>query len=157
MTSELTAFYDRTLAAERSGDAAEALEYYNGIPMFRRSRHRALLEQLAASYDELPPWVWARWIVYQAIRCEGRSRTGALLQAAMHHAVESFHADLMDTAYDVGGDPVKVLATVMGESWVCHQLAAHEYGALGTFLDEFVDGALAEHAELARARGPGQS
>ena len=43
------------------------------------------------------------------------------------------------------------IARVMGESWACHQLAAHDYGVLTSFLDEYVDGALAEHASLARS------
>ena len=37
-----------------------------------RSRHHVLLTQLASLGDHLPDWVWARWIAYQAIRCEDR-------------------------------------------------------------------------------------
>jgi len=152
MTAELTAFFERGAAAERVGDVDEALMYHRSIPMFRRSRHGALLEQLAAAKAEVTPWVMVRWIVYQAIRCEERgSYAGRRLRGATRDAVESFHGDLLDAAYAEGGDPVKVVAEVMGESWVCHQLAAHDYGVLAAFLDEFVAGELAEHAELARS------
>lgn len=152
LTPELTAFLDRTMAAERCGDLEEALEYYSGVPMLRRGRHRSVLEQLVAAQDELTPWVWARWIAYQALRCEDRDRrTGLIVRAATHDAVGLFHGDLMDAAYDAGGDPVKVVATVMGESWAFHQLATHDYAGLETFLDECVTGRLAEHAVLARS------
>ncbi|MGI8522977.1 MAG: hypothetical protein ACR2K3_06660 [Nocardioides sp.] len=152
MTKELTAFNERSQAAERVGDAAEALAYHSGIPMFRRSRHRAMLEQLVDVADELTPWIWARWIVCQALRAEDTgSRTATLQRLAMRDAVETFHADLMDAAYDEGDDPIQVVARVLGESWAMHQLAAHDYHGLESFLDEFADGALAERAELARS------
>lgn len=152
MTPELTAFVERGSAAERVGDLDAALLYHSSIPMFRRSRHRAILEQLCAARSDLTPWVWVRWMVYLAIRCEDRgSRTGRLVRSAMTEAVETFHPDLMQRAFDEGGDPVKVSATVMGESWACHQLTAHGYGALAAFLDEHAGGELARHAELARS------
>lgn len=111
-----------------------------------------MLEQLVGVADELTPWIWARWIACQAIRSEDEgSRTGALLRLAMRDAVESFHRDLMDAAYEEGGDPIQVVASVMGESWVAHQFAVHDYHALASFLDEFAEGVLAEHAELARS------
>jgi len=150
MTPELRAFHDRAIAAESVGDVEEALAYHRGIPMFRQSRHSRLLEQLATVKTDLPPWVHARWIVYQSIRCEERgSRSARLVRAAVRDSVEAFHADLMDTAYAEGDDPVRVVARVMGESWAYHQLAAHDHGALQTFVDEFVGGKLAEHAPLA--------
>lgn len=152
MTSELTAFFDRAQAAERAGDAEAALDYHGGIPMFVRSRHRALLEQLVAASGELTPWIWARWAVYQSIRSEDAgSRTGMLLRAATRDATERFHGDRMDAAYGDGGDPVQVIASVLGESWALHQLAVFEYGVLGSFLDEFAAGPLAEQSELARS------
>src|SRR3954452_7241979 len=151
MTPELSSFYDRSAAAERVGDAEEALAYHSGIPMFRRSRHRGILEQLIAAKDELTPWNIARWIVYQALRCEDPgSRTGTLVRGALQTAVATFHADRIEETYVEGGDPVRVTATVLGESWAGHQLAL-EYGVLSAFLDEFVGGVLAEHAELARS------
>ena len=61
----------QSLAAERAGDAARALELHASVPALnKRSRHHVLLSQLASLGDELPVWVWARWIAYQAIRCE---------------------------------------------------------------------------------------
>ncbi len=152
MTPELYAMVDRFVAAERAGDAAEALAYHSGIPMFRGSRHRALLEQLVGAAGELTPWVWARWIVYQSLRCEDPgSRTGVLQQAALLDATRTFHADLLDAAYDAGDDPLRVLTRVLGESWACQQLSAYDYGTLASFLDEFAAGELAESAELARS------
>jgi len=152
MTPVLLDFYERSAAAEREGDAKEALEYHLGIPMFQRSRHRSVLEQLVAAADELTPWIWARWIVYQAIRSEDPgTQTAALVRAAMQDALVTCHAALMDAAYEEGGDPVKVLANVMGESWVFHQLAAHEYGVLASFLDELAGEGLLRHADLARS------
>jgi hypothetical protein len=152
MTPELTAFHDRATAAERVGDVDEALAYHRGIPMFGRSRHGRLLEQLAAVKADLTPWAWARWIAYLAIRGEEPgSWTGRQLRPALLDSVELFHADLIDAAYDEGDDPVRVAARVMGESWAHHQLALHDYGAMATFLDEFVGGELAVHAPLARS------
>lgn len=152
MTPELYAFHRRSMAAERMGDAEEALAYHQGIPMFGRSRHRVLLEQLVAAPGELTPWIWARWIVYQALRAEeATTRTGRLLRRAMHDAGDTFHSDLMDRAYDAGGDPVKVAARVAGESWGFHQLAAYDYAVLAAFLDELADGDLQREAGLARS------
>ena len=116
MTPELKAFYDRSMAAERAGDAEEALAYHSSIPMFRRSRHRSMLEQLVEARDELTPWVWARWIVYQALRTEDEgSRTARQVRAALRDSVDTFHDGLMGNAYDEGGDPIQVTARVMGE------------------------------------------
>jgi hypothetical protein len=70
MTSDLLECVERSYAAERAGDAAEALEWHQAVPMFQRGRHRGVLDRLARLGDELPPWVWARWIVYQVTRCE---------------------------------------------------------------------------------------
>jgi hypothetical protein len=151
MTPELTAFYERGVAAERVGDLEEALEYHSGIPMFSRGRHHAMLEQLVAVEDDLPSWAWVRWIVYLALRSEdpgtlvGRRHRRGLLEA-----VELFHADLMDAAYDEGDDPVRVTAQVLGESWACHQSVVHDHHVLDIFLDHLVGGKLAEHATLAR-------
>lgn len=151
MTPLLRDFFQRSVAAEREGDAHEALEYHLGIPMFRESRHRAVLEQVVAAQDELTPWIWARWIIYQALRSEDPgTRTAALVRASLHDAVHVFHANLMSAAYDEGGDPVQVLATVIGESWACRQLA-HEYAVPASFLEELAGKGLLRHADLARS------
>ena len=65
MTREYVSFMESSLAAERVGDAATALEYHRGIPMFRRSRHTYTLSQLAGLAEEMTPWLWARWAAYQ--------------------------------------------------------------------------------------------
>jgi hypothetical protein len=70
MTRDHLAFMDSSNAAERAGDAATALEYHQGIPMFRRSAHRVTLEQLADLAHEMTPWLWARWAAYQCTRAE---------------------------------------------------------------------------------------
>lgn len=149
MTPELYACVDRALAAERAGDASVAVEWHQCVPMFRRSRHRELTDRLAALGDPLPEWVWARWIVYQSIRCEDGD-TGPLVKDAVRAAIEGIHVDLMDDCYRSGGDPIRVIARVSGESWAFHQLAAHEGGGLTAFIDEFAVDRLAEHADLAR-------
>ena len=43
MTREYKSFLESSFAAERSGDAATALEYHRGIPMFTRGRHTHIL------------------------------------------------------------------------------------------------------------------
>jgi hypothetical protein len=151
MTPELTAFYERGVAAERVGDLEEALAYHAGIPMFSRGRHQGMLEQLVSVKDVLPAWAWVRWIVYLALRSEdpgtwvGRRHRRGLLEA-----VELFHSDLMDAAYDEGDDPVRVTAQVLGESWACHQYVVHDHEVLDIFLDQLVGGALSRHASLAQ-------
>lgn len=149
MTPDLMACVDRAIQAERAGDLAAALEWHQAVPMFSKGRHRILMRRLAELGTELPEWVWARWIVYQAIRCEDgdTGRQGKLL---LDNMVHTLHADLLDRCHRQAGDPVRVVATVLGESWVFHQVVAHEAGGISSFLDEFATGALAEHAELAR-------
>ena len=53
MTHEYRQFLLSSQAAERAGDAAAALEYHKGIPMFTRSGHVALMNQLAGLAEEL--------------------------------------------------------------------------------------------------------
>ena len=80
----------QSLAAERSGDAARALELHSRVPALNlRSRHHVLLTQLASLGDDLPDWVWARWIAYQAVRCEDpESETGQTQRQALKYAIE---------------------------------------------------------------------
>lgn len=150
MTPELYACVERSRAAERAGDIEAALEWHQSVPMFRHGRNRALLAGLARLADELPEWAWARWIVYQTTRCEDGA-TGRMLHECRLATVEDLHVDLLAACYRSQGDPVQVLARVMGESWAFHQAAAHEAGGLASFIDEFATGRLAEHADLARA------
>ncbi len=70
MTVEYPSFLESSMAAERCGDAATALEYHRGIPMFKRSQHVGILTQLASLDDEMTPWLWARWAAYQCTRAE---------------------------------------------------------------------------------------
>ena len=143
----------QSLAAERSGDAARALELHSSVPALNlRSRHHVLLTQLASLGDHVPEWVWARWIAYQAIRCEDRdTRTGEIQRLALTYAVETFHDDQLADCHADGGDPVRVVAWVASESWLFHQVLVHELGGLERFADELATGRLAEHAELARS------
>jgi hypothetical protein len=143
----------RSLAAERSGDARRALELHSSVPAFAlRSRHHVLLTQLASLGDQLPEWVWARWIAYQAVRCEDPgSQTGEVQRLALTYAIETFHEDQLADCYANGGDPVRVGAWVASESWLFHQVLVHELGGLERFVHEHATGRLAEHAELARS------
>lgn len=142
---------EKSLAAERAGDAARALELHSAVPALAlRSRHHVLLSQLASLGEELPDWVWARWIAYQATRCEDpRSETGAMQRQALTYALETFHADQLADCHADGGDPVRVIASVAAESWLFHQLLLHELGGLERFVSELASGRLAEHAGLA--------
>lgn len=143
----------RSLAAERSGDAARALELHASVPALNlRSRHHVLLTQLASLGDELPGWVWARWIAYQAARCEDAdTETGAIQRLALTYALETFHDDQLADCHAHGGDPVKVASRVLGESWLFHQVLVHELGGLERFVGELATGRLAEHSALARS------
>ncbi|GAB3038665.1 hypothetical protein GCM10011376_33890 [Nocardioides flavus (ex Wang et al. 2016)] len=143
----------QSLAAERSGDAARALELHASVPALDlRSRHHVLLAQLAALGDELPGWVWARWAAYQVQRCEDlATETGTVQRLALAFALDNFHDDRLADCHADGGDPMRVAARVAGESWLFQQLLVHEMGGLERFVDELATGRLAEHAELARS------
>ena len=108
----------QSLAAERSGDAARALELHSSVPAFKkRSRHNVLLTQLASLGDDLPDWVWARWIAYHATRCEDQdTETGRIQRLALAYVLENFHDDQLADCHADGGDPVKVMAWVASES-----------------------------------------
>jgi hypothetical protein len=154
MTAEYLSFLDSSLAAERCGDAATALEYHRGIPMFTRSRHTHLLAQLAGLAEEMTPWLWARWAAYQCTRAEDAgTESGFITRAALDYTLSMFYADEMRAAYDEGRDPMEVMRNVVGESWVYQQVCTFELGALQEFLDFFADGALAENASWARPWG----
>jgi len=152
MTREYQSFLDSSLAAERSGDAATALEYHRGIPMFTRGRHVSVLALLKSLGDDMTPWLWARWAAYQCSRAEDvGTESGFITRAALDYTLQMFYDDQMRAAYDEGRDPVKLTARVMGESWIYHQVCTFELGGLREFLDFVADGPLAEHAEWARS------
>lgn len=153
MTAAHVDLVTQSLAAERSGDAARALELHASVPAFKkRSRHNVLLTQLASLGDDLPDWVWARWIAYQAIRCEDQDTdTGKIQRLALKYVLETFHDDQLADCHANGGDPVQVFARVASESWLFHQLLVHEFAGLDRFVDELATGRLAEHAALARS------
>ena len=143
----------QSLAAERSGDAARALELHASVPALNlRSRHHVILTQLASLGDELPDWVWARWIAYQAARCEDPdTETGTIQRLALTYVIETFHDDQLADCHADGGDPIKVVSRVLGESWLFHQVLLHELGGLERFAAELATGRLAEHSALARS------
>lgn len=151
MTPDHHAFVESSTAAERAGDAAAALEYHLGIPMFRRSAHRVILEQLAGLADEMTPWLWARWAAYQCTRAEDPDTDArVILQMALDYTLRMFHVDAIEQAYVEGGDPVQVMAVTAGEDWVFHQVCAYELGGLACFLDTMPTGRLASECGLAR-------
>lgn len=149
MTPTYFEYVERALAAERAGDISMALEWHQSIPMFRRGRHRALLERLATLGDDLPDWVWARLLVYLAFRCEDGD-AGGIVRRRLQEVTEALHGDLMADCYQRRDDPIRVFARVAGESWAFHQRAAYDAGGLTAFIDEFVTGRLAERSDLAR-------
>lgn len=149
MTADHLRCVDAALGAERAGDFAAALEWHRAVPQFRRGRHGPLLENLVHLGEDLPDWVWARVLVYLTTRCED-GRTGRLAREVAETVIETWHADQLAECYEDGGDPIKVAARVLGESWVYQQLAPYENGALVSFIDEHATGRLAEHAALAR-------
>lgn len=149
MTPQLLQYVDRSLAAERAGDAFPALEWHRSVPMFEHSRHGHLLEVVAALGDDAPPWVWARWVHYQASRCED-GQAGEMTRALWLGLLETAHVDLMDECHAANSDPIRVSSRVMSESWLYQQAVAHETDVVPAFIDEFATGRLAENADLAR-------
>ena len=151
MTREYLSFVESSIAAERVGDAATALEYHLGVPMFTRSRHTYTLTQLAGLADEMTPWLWARWAAYQCNRAEDAgTESGFITRAAIDYTIQMFYDEPMQATYDKGGDPMEIIKLVFGESWVFQQVCTFELGGLREFLDFLADGQLAEHAALAR-------
>lgn len=153
MTAAHFDLVDQSHAAERAGDAVRALHLHASVPVLnKRSRHHVLLAQLASLGDELPGWVWVRWMAYQAVRCEDpATETGRMQRLALKYAVETFHADQLADCHADGGDPLKAVAWVASESWLFHQLLVHDLGGLARFVDELAADRLAEHADLARS------
>ena len=138
-----------SLAAERAGDAARALELHTSVPALNlRSRHNVLLAQLAALGDELPDLG-----VGTLDRLSGhpmlgpRTETGRFQRRALKHAIETFHDDQLADCHANRGDPVKVMAWVASESWLFHQFLLHDMCGLERFVDELAT-VLAEHAGL---------
>lgn len=151
MTRDYYAFAESANAAERAGDAASALEYHRGVPMFRRSAHGVALAQLADHANEMTPWMWARWAAYQCTRVEDTgTATAAAGRVALECTVAAFHAEDMEHAYQTGGDPMRVIARVSGQSWAFHQICTYELHGLESFLEEMPTGRLAEECGLAR-------
>lgn len=150
MTPEMVSFFDLGQAAEWSGDLEAAHDYHRGIPAFDRGRHRAILRQVSEYADSFTPWLWARWAVYQASRCEAPSTyAGRLQRAVVQEALDLFHCDALDDDFQHGGDPVRTVAHVAGESWAFRQLCVE--GAVTTFVDELAGGLLREAADLVRS------
>ena len=112
--------------------------------MFVRGRHVAILAQLAGLSEEMTPWMWARWAAYQCTRSEDlQHRSGRLQRVALDYVVRMFYADRLEHAYTAGEDPIQLLATVAGESWLFHQLCTHDLCGLQVFMSELATGRLA--------------
>ena len=152
MTQEYSRFVESSTAAERAGDAETALEFHRGVPMFARGRHLSILTQLADLSGEMTPWLWARWAAYQCLRAEDLdSATGQIQRSALDYTVRMFYADRIEDAYLNGHDPMQLLASVCGESWLFQQQCTHDFGGLESFLEEVASGRLREASLLARA------
>lgn len=151
MTREYYAFVDSSVAAERAGDAALALEYHQGVPMFSRSAHRVVLAQLAGLADEMTPWLWARWAAYQCTRAEDDGTVaGEVQRFALDYTLRMFHTDELAVTYDEGGDPIPFVARTAGEDWAFHQICTYEMDGLALFVDTMATDRLAEECALAR-------
>lgn len=150
MTPSLTAYFKRATAAERTGDAARALALHQRIPMFTGGRNVGILRALVQAGEDLPPWVWARWTCYQVLRAEELGGERPLHRRVLDHVLHAIHDDLLSDCYEDGGDPVRVIARVAGDSWAFHQVLTYELGGLDLFLDTVATGRLAEHADLTR-------
>lgn len=151
MTHEHNAFFESSQAAERAGDAATALDYHQGIPLFRRSAHRGLLAQLASLAGEMTPWLWARWAAYQTTRAEDPgTESRKIHRMALDYALATFHGADLEEIHCVGGDPMPAIARVVGEDWAFHQICTYELGGLECFLETAATGLLVERCGLAR-------
>lgn len=150
MTREHAQFVASSYAAERSGEAAAALEYHRGVPMFTRSRHVCILEQLAALSEEMTSWMWARWAAYQCTRAEDVEPLASLTRLALGYTGQTFYGGRFEQVFLDGGDPISVTRSIFGESWVYRQLCAYELGGLEAFLNELATGRLRENSALAR-------
>ncbi len=143
-------FVASSYAAERAGDAATALEYHRGVPMFTRSRHASVLEQLGTLSEEMTPWTWARWAAYQSTRAEDVEPHASITHQALTYTGLRFYGERLEQAFLAGDDPVSVTVSIIGESWIYRQLCTYELGGLEAFLDELATGRLAEESALAR-------
>ncbi|KQT90786.1 hypothetical protein ASG49_13670 [Marmoricola sp. Leaf446] len=146
-------FVESSRAAERAGDAATALEFHVGVPMFTRGAHTVMLRQLAGlSADEMTPWLWARWAAYQCTRAEETTHElGLVVRSAVQVVLDVFYAERLAEAHATGRDWMPVVAGVLGDSWLFHQLCAYELEGLSGFLEVLATDELLEHSDLARA------
>ena len=152
MTADLDRFVESSRAAERAGDAATALDYHLGVPMFARGAHAVLLKQLVPLAGEMTPWMWARWAAYQCTRAEEpEHETGQRTRAAAQYTLEMFYVDRLEQAQRAGEDWMQVAAGMLGQCWLYHQLATFELGGLASFLDELATGELLQESTLARS------
>lgn len=148
MTPEMVSFFELGQQAEWNGDLEQAYAFHRGIPAFDRGRHRSMLRQVTAYADSFTPWLWARWAVYAASRCEATDTgTAALRHATTREVIDLFHCDAMDDAFQRGGDPIQVAARVAGESWAYRQLCI-DTGVLASFMAELAGGALVDAGPL---------
>ena len=148
MTAEHAQLARRSEAAERAGNAATAVELHSQVPMFRRSAHRVVLEQLASLSGEMTPWMWARWAAYQCTRAEDGD-AGQRLKGALQRVVDTFYLERLEVARQQGQDWVPFVAHLAGQSWLFHQWCTYEAGLLAAFLDDLATGDLRARSSLA--------
>jgi len=151
MTPEMVSFFELGQAAEWGGDLEAAHAYHRGIPAFDRGRHRAILRQVSEYAAAFTPWLWARWAVYMASRCEDRDTVaGQLQRSVVLEAIELFHADALSDDFQQGGDPVRTMAQVVGESWTFRQLCV-DGSVVTAFMEDHATGPLRDAADLVRS------
>lgn len=150
MTPDLLSFIDLCQDAERSGALEDAYELHGGIPQFDRGRHRQILRQVSGYASAFTPWLWARWAIYLATRCEDPGTLpGHMQRIVAMDAVEMFHMRSLAEDYQRGGDPVRTFARVVGESWAYHQMCV-EFPVVGPFMEDLAAGPLRDVSDLVR-------
>lgn len=136
--------------AEAEGDPVRALASYQRIGPFRGSHHGERLRQLVELEGFLPPWVYARWVLEQAVRhstAENNRRCRDVRVAVL----EAGHVLGVDPHTPYGYPAETFVSLMMGCDWLYRQAFLFEDGGLRRFLDT---GASAEL--LARAEGVAQ-
>jgi hypothetical protein len=123
---------DEASRAEAEGDAEAALRLLEGTP-YSASRHVGTLRELVRLGDEVPEWVVCRWIEQQAHRWLIQS-ADPRVEEAMFTAVERVYVDI-DPDRPMGLEMVDFTRAVVAWDWVSAQLALHDLGGLGSYVE----------------------
>ena len=99
--------------------------------------------------------MWARWAAYQCTRAEDSdTASGRIQRTAIDYVIRTFDTrDRVEDAYLAGRDPIQLLASLCGESWLFHQLCTFELGGLRAFVDELATERMAREVRLGAGAG----